>query len=267
MPNIKIAFFDIDDTLIRKKDGYQPKNLTQALYKLKEKGIITAISTGRSAGIIPTAAHRLLEEAQIDILCTANGAMAQQGKEIIYENSIPLSDLEQFIAMAKAQGWDYIQHSKHKVHVSNLNAKVMNALYSIEPWNVEADAYLKYPLQQFGLFISKKESELLNNLMKNMQLSQNYQYIAWHEYGSDLIPEKSGKEYALRALCTHFNIDIKQSIAFGDGDNDYGMLKEAGIGVAMGNGEDKIKAIADYIAPPIEEDGLIQALQHFKLIN
>ena len=54
-------------------------------------------------------------------------------------------------------------------------------------------------------------------------------------------------------------------MAFGDGGNDLSIIKEAGIGVAMGNANDNVKAAADYVTAPIDQDGLAKAFVHFHL--
>ncbi len=55
-------------------------------------------------------------------------------------------------------------------------------------------------------------------------------------------------------------------MAFGDGGNDIAMLKHAGIGVAMGNSNDTVKAAADYVTDTVDNDGVIKALKHFGLV-
>ena len=55
-------------------------------------------------------------------------------------------------------------------------------------------------------------------------------------------------------------------MAFGDGGNDIPMLRHAGIGVAMGNAQDDVKASADYVTASVDEDGIRKALQHFAVI-
>ena len=59
----------------------------------------------------------------------------------------------------------------------------------------------------------------------------------------------------------------EESIAFGDGHNDMNMLKYVGIGVAMGNAEAEVKAIADYVTSDVDEDGIENALKHFGIID
>ena len=54
-------------------------------------------------------------------------------------------------------------------------------------------------------------------------------------------------------------------MAFGDGGNDIPMLKHVATGIAMGNAEPHVKAVADYVTSSVEEDGISQALKHWVL--
>lgn len=62
-------------------------------------------------------------------------------------------------------------------------------------------------------------------------------------------------------------MDINDCVAFGDGGNDKGMLEVAGIGVAMGNANDDVKAVADYVTTTVDDNGIANAFKHFKLID
>ena len=55
-------------------------------------------------------------------------------------------------------------------------------------------------------------------------------------------------------------------MAFGDGGNDIDMLKHAGIGVAMENGREDVKKIADFITTSVDDDGITYALKHYKVL-
>ena len=61
-------------------------------------------------------------------------------------------------------------------------------------------------------------------------------------------------------------IAIADTIAFGDGGNDVTILRQAGIGVAMDNATDDVKANADYVTTSVDDDGIANALQHFGVI-
>ena len=59
---------------------------------------------------------------------------------------------------------------------------------------------------------------------------------------------------------------LTDAVAFGDGENDLDMLKAVQLGIAMGNGEEQVKQIADYVTSDINEDGIYNACKHYKLI-
>ena len=64
----------------------------------------------------------------------------------------------------------------------------------------------------------------------------------------------------VQALCRHFGIALEQVVAFGDDYNDMGMLKGCGLGVAMGNALDEVKAVADETCGTNDEDGVARWL-------
>ena len=68
-------------------------------------------------------------------------------------------------------------------------------------------------------------------------------------------------------MAENFGFDMSETMAFGDGSNDVGMLRAAGIGVAMGNAYEKVKAAADYITTSDTDHGIVNALRHFGLIK
>jgi hydroxymethylpyrimidine pyrophosphatase-like HAD family hydrolase len=68
-------------------------------------------------------------------------------------------------------------------------------------------------------------------------------------------------------MLDHYGISRDKIMAFGDADNDLDMISFAGIGVVMGNGTEKMKAIADYVTASVDEGGVVEALRHFGLIE
>ena len=77
----------------------------------------------------------------------------------------------------------------------------------------------------------------------------------------EISPYGSGKENALAKLAGSLGIAPDEIVAMGDADNDEGMLKEVGCGVAMGNASDKCKAAADFITSSNDEDGVAAAIK------
>ena len=78
----------------------------------------------------------------------------------------------------------------------------------------------------------------------------------------ELIPKESGKGEAMTWLCEHLNIPVENAIAAGDGDNDISMIKAAGLGIAMINAPDTVKAAADVITTfDNDHDGLAEYIK------
>lgn len=83
----------------------------------------------------------------------------------------------------------------------------------------------------------------------------------------DIALDNIDKQTAIEILLNHYGADIKDTIAFGDAKVDIPMLEYCEIGVAMGNGGEEIKAIADYVTDAVDDGGLQKAFQHFGVID
>lgn len=75
----------------------------------------------------------------------------------------------------------------------------------------------------------------------------------------------SDKGDAVRGVAAALGVAIADTFAFGDGINDLPMLLSAGHGIAMGNAVDKLKAAAEFVTTPIDEDGVANGLAHYGL--
>ncbi len=85
--------------------------------------------------------------------------------------------------------------------------------------------------------------------------------IASSPHSIEILPQGTDKGKALEAVSEHLSIPLSRMIAFGDWDNDIGMLKTAGLGICMANGSGGAKAAADWITLSNNEDGIAYALR------
>ena len=79
----------------------------------------------------------------------------------------------------------------------------------------------------------------------------------------EILPKDTDKGNALRVISGKLSIPLSEMIAFGDWDNDAGMLGTAGIGCAMENGSEKAKRAASFITRSNNDDGIAYALEKF----
>ena len=82
----------------------------------------------------------------------------------------------------------------------------------------------------------------------------------------ELVKKGVSKGNALAATAQEANVPLAETIAIGDSDNDLSMILQAGLGVAMKNGEAHVKAAADYITErSCEENGVAEVIEKFIL--
>ena len=80
----------------------------------------------------------------------------------------------------------------------------------------------------------------------------------------EVIPEAIHKGVGLLRTCRALDIDPRETLAFGDAENDIPMLEAAGVGIAMGNAPQSVKAAANDVTGSNNEDGIAQWLEKYK---
>lgn len=185
---IKIAFFDIDGTLVSFTTHRVPESTLHALEKLSDKGVEIVIVTGRSAKPIPEIGSPCPAVRDLRLLFQEEGT----GQMCIFTDAETERKLMKYLPGLTSSRWCDI--------FADLNLKGIDKGSGVE------------------------------------------HYLNLRGYTKD------------------------NAISFGDGGNDIAMLASTGIGVAMGNANDELKYIADYITNDIDCDGVHHALRHFGLI-
>ena len=115
-------------------------------------------------------------------------------------------------------------------------------------------------VQKIQLFST--DPELRTSLLREIPL--RFSHLAVSSSVSrnvEINHENAHKGAALIALASHLGLDRSQVMAFGDGLNDISMIREAGIGVAMENAVEEVKAVADLITGSCEESGVADVIE------
>ena len=89
----------------------------------------------------------------------------------------------------------------------------------------------------------------------------------WHPLFTDISPIGGTKVRGIDVFLKHHGISLDETMAFGDGGNDFEMLEYVPHSVAMGNAPDFVKAIASYVTDDVDHDGLAAAFRHFGMIG
>lgn len=261
----KIVFFDIDDTLYIKDEKRIPDSvIEQVLPRLKAKGIIPAIATGRSIGIFPEKLEPLLGKQGFELIVSINGQHNSFAGDLISHYPLETARIEQVIKTLKQLGIVYACVSADKVAVSENSEEVQTSLLPITgKYIVDPDWYQKRPIyQMLAFFPENREQEVVESGV----LGSDLKIIRWHAEAVDLLNQHNSKARGISDVMQHFGLSLQDAMAFGDGLNDLEMLSQVGCGVAMGNGEPELKKVADFVTLPIEQDGILYALEKLGVI-
>ncbi len=260
---VKALFFDIDGTLVSFNTHRVPSTTVEALKKAKANGHKIFISTGRPYMIINNL-KELQDADLIDGYITMNGSYCFVGKKVLYESEIPSDEVAKMAEIAEKGGYPSIFVSEHEIKVCNPDKEVRSIFYEFLhvdklPETSFAEA-VKKPIYQMTIFFGEDiEKEIARELPR-------CEFNRWYPTFVDLTAKGNTKAKGIKIIADYCGINMADTVAFGDGGNDIPMLKEAAVGVAMGNASDEVKKAADYVTDNVDDDGIRNALEHLKLI-
>ncbi|MDQ7726696.1 Cof-type HAD-IIB family hydrolase [Bacillus halotolerans] len=241
--NIKLIAIDMDGTLLNDEQLISDEN-RNAIREAEDKGVYVVISTGRTL----MTCRELAESLKLSsFLITANGSEIWDSNFNLVERKLLHTD---HIKMM----WDL--RNKHN---TNFWASTVNKVWSGEfPENITDHEWLK-----FGFDIEDDDirNEVLAELRKNKELEITNSSPTNIEVNALGI----NKAAALAKVSEKLGFTMENVMAMGDSLNDIAMIKEAGLGVAMGNAQDVVKETADWITDTNIEDGVAKAIRHWVL--
>lgn len=260
---IKALFFDIDGTLVSFNTHEIPSSTLSTITQAKAKGIKIFIATGRPKAIINNLSS-LQEKHLIDGYITMNGGYCFVEDEVIYKHSIPTDDVKTLAALSDEKGFPCIFVTEHTVAVCNPNELVNQIFHQflhvdILPVQTTNEA-TQTEIFQMTPFITIEEEKDVLPLLPHCESGR------WFPAFTDIVAKGVRKQKGIDEIISHFGILPEETMAFGDGGNDISMLRHAAIGVAMGNANDDVKEVADYVTASVDEDGIEKALKHFGII-
>lgn len=268
----KVIFFDIDGTLMDK--GAVISNSTRnALHKLRENGHRIVVCSGRANYQIP----EWLEE-NFDGIVSATGSCVRSRGEKIYEHFVSREDARLVReALLRAHGilvgqtdretvlsqesYDYMLYHLKKQGRSEERIQLMLGNAVITETMEDCSAVRKYFYHRSDKTVQEFSDEL-GELFDFAPAS-----FGSSDAGCGEITCKGiNKSFGMLKYILHEDISAADTIAFGDGPNDTDMIDFAGIGIAMGNATENLKARADMVTKDITEDGIEYALKKLGLI-
>ncbi|MEY9978603.1 Cof-type HAD-IIB family hydrolase [Lysinibacillus sp. RC79] len=254
----KILFFDVDGTLYN-SEKILPASAKEALFEARRNGYELAIATGRGPFMIQS----LLEELDINTYVTFNGQYVVYRGEVVYTNGVEKDELAKIIAFGEARNEPVVfLDDKRMIASIGNNDMVVESLNTLKYQypTIDSTYYMQNDVYQTLIFMEEKDEHLYHEAFPNVQ------FVRWHRYSCDILPNGGSKALGIEKILKKMGLTLNDAIAFGDGINDIEMLQAVGTGVAMGNGHERVKAVATHIAEHVDEDGLAKIMRQLNII-
>ena len=263
----KLLALDIDGTLLG-SDGKIPVRNKQAIAKALRSGVHVAISTGRSFSGARWCAEELNLRAPV---ISYNGAMICDPvtADALFSVELSARDARMAIELGLANGTTLIIWSKGELYGYPMNERVADYVNyaGIEPKEaVDFDYLCKRGVTKVLWYDDASRVPALWAKMKT-QPFDNVTVCPSNPKFLEFFSGDVSKAVALGKLCELLNVSPAETVAVGDGANDMEMLSFAGLGVAMGNASDAVKACADALVCTNDEGGVAEVIETYFLTD
>jgi len=244
----KALILDVDGTLIpNKRDGMPSKKVTHAIAKAS-KILHISVATSRPYFALSHITKHL-GLSGFSIINGGSQIIDIASQKIIWEQILNQDDVHQIYSIAKKLDISFILQD----NVSNLEPSRKNLAKKISKFWFHA--------------LTSPEVNKLKKHISHIPTVTVHTLPSWKNDKIDLVITHAAatKQHAIIHIAKLLNINTQEIIAVGDAYVDFPLLMACGLKVAMGNAVDDLKAIADYVAPSVEEDGVADVIEKFIL--
>jgi 5-amino-6-(5-phospho-D-ribitylamino)uracil phosphatase len=269
----RLLALDVDGTLVNSRDELTAATIA-ALQRASDAGLRIVLATGRRySRTLP-----LVEALRIDApLVTASGALIKRPRDhhTLYRADFDPQLLRDLLAIIERAGFDAVLYGDTFHHGYDFfcpRAEVEQPELA-EYFALNPDCHRLWPELMTdppeGIFAgftmgSRAEMLALHEELQRCLPGQLYTHVLrsprYRGYMCEIAPEGVTKWAGICRLAAEWNIAPEEICAVGDDVNDVPMIAAAGLGIAMGNAVPEAKAVAGRIAPPHDEDGLVQVV-------
>lgn len=256
---VKAVFFDVDGTLISHTLKDVPESTRISIRKLRQKNIQCIVATGRHVSELEALPVR---DIAFDGYITLNGQLClDENRNVLWGKPITGEDKETLLRLFEEKKMPILLVEKDAMYLNFVNRHVEKAQAAISTAVLPTGTYTGKEIYQAIAYLEKGEEAHLARQVPNCTITR------WNEYAVDVISCHGGKAAGIMEYLRKNGIDPSETMAFGDGENDIGMLTLAQIGIAMGNAEATVKSAADFVTETVENDGVARALQYWNVLE
>ena len=264
----KMIVLDLDDTLLR-DDLTISKRTKQSLMDAQEAGVKVVLASGRpSIAMLPIAEELRLKEYGSFILAF-NGAKiinCQTGEEW-FSSTLPVETAHQLYEISRREKVGIHTYVNDQIVTDEANpyTDIEGVLTKLEINVVDnfietvTEPVVKVLMLQEPAILEKVEEKLQQEFAGSLSIMRSKPFFL------EFMEEGISKGTSLNSLIKQLGISREEVIAFGDSNNDLSMIEFAGLGVAMGNASEFIKAQADFVTDTNMNDGVAKVVEEFVL--
>lgn len=273
----RIIFFDIDGTLVT-SNNQLPESTKLAIQKLKENGHLPIIATGRP----PKMFDSIVEELELDSYISLNGQYIVLNGQPIFANPIPTEALEDLIAGTYENNQRAFLLTKDDV-IGNtfMREMIMDPNFLTLVYTYLSDLPNAVSIELFQRMTEKplkrtsfENEEILSAFIHAEEKHDTYYQERFPDlhftratpHLSEVLMKGAHKGAGMERVVSELGLTMADTVAFGDSLNDIEMIQTAGIGVAMGNGRQELKDVANHVTTDVADDGIYNGLKKLKLI-
>ncbi|GAT17875.1 Cof-type HAD-IIB family hydrolase [Secundilactobacillus silagei] len=264
---IKLVALDLDNTLLTNDKKISKVN-ELALKKLSAKGVKVVLCTGRPINAIWHYIEQLGLTDPADFTITFNGALVinNTSRKNLAKQGLSKTDLVPLHEFSKANDFPLDILNFDQVYpITDLvkSTYQLGGGIKFEPMTFD-----ELPDQLYAKVVAAQKPAILDKMVAGLtpELKKQYHVARSQPHILEFLSPTTDKSVGLHALLQHFGWDESNLMAFGDAENDAGMLKSAEIGVAMANAQPAITAMTKYHTGTNEEDGVAEFVdKYFKL--
>ncbi len=265
---IKLVTIDLDNTLFNKNKEITDYNF-EIIKKAREKNVHIVLATGRPIEGVKPILNKLNMNTKNDYVICYNGAKIYnlENYELIYSKTITSADIKEVYELSKK--YNFYFHTFDEL--GNLYSPLYNHYTDIEATINKIKCNIK-DIYEFSdtkfikaMIVDSKEN--IDFLYNNTPIyyKNKFNVVRSSNIFLEFLNKDVDKGNALEYLSKYLNIDLKDTMAIGDASNDIGMIKKAGIGVAMKNAFPEVLEIADFVTTSCEDSGVGVAINKFCL--
>lgn len=258
----RMVVADLDGTLKSESKPTFTARVIEAVERAQSR-VRVVLATGR---MFQTAERFVRELKLVDPVVCDHGATIWdvRTREMIYDKRVPLELFREVVGFAD-NNLSITACADGELYANRIDNDAPSDPYTRE--------HLHLLPQLSGLGIEPQKLLFLNDeattdrVFPKLQtrFSSSMQVVRSSTRRVELTHIETSKGAAAAWLAERWNIPREQVIAIGDQDNDRSMIEWAGMGVAMGNAVESVKALAGFVAPSVDEDGAVVAIERFVL--